>query len=108
MDGTETDGTEAGRTETDGGEGVLSALFVALTLGGAVPGLVRVRRPIPFVRYDRVREPRARGNLHALARRLVEVDEPPVFAAFQEWRRTGTWSGAGSTGARTVFFLGGS
>jgi hypothetical protein len=84
---------------------VLSAVLMALTLEGVLPGLVRrVRRPIPFVRYDRVREPRARGNLHALARRLVEADEPPVAAAFRESRRTETWSGAGSTGARTVFF----
>lgn len=86
---------------------MLSALFVALTLDGALPGLVRVRRPIPFVRYDRVREPRARGNLHALARRLVDADAPPVLPVFREWTLTETRSGAGSTGARTVFFLSG-
>ena len=83
---------------------MLSAVLMALTLEGVLPGLVRVRRPIPFVRYDRVREPRARAALHALARRLVEADEPPVSAAFQEWRRGETWSGAGSTGACTVLF----
>lgn len=86
---------------------MLSALLVALTLDGALPGLVRVRRPIPFVRHDRVREPRARSHLHALARRLLENDEPPVPTPFGDWRRGPTRSGAGSTGARTAFFLNG-
>ena len=84
--------------------GVLSAVLMALTLEGVLPGLVRVRRPIPFVRFDRVREPRARADLHSLGRRLVEADELPVCAAFQEWRRGETWSSAGSTGARLAFF----
>lgn len=83
---------------------MLSVVLMALTLEGVLPGLVRVRRPIPFVRYDRVRQPRARAHLRALGRRLLEADEPPVAAAFGEWRWSETWSGAGSTGARTVFF----
>ena len=84
--------------------GVLSAVLMALTLEGVLPGLVRVRRPIPFVRYDRVREPRARAHLRALGRRLLEADEPPVSVAFGEWHWSETWSGAGSTGARLAFF----
>jgi hypothetical protein len=83
---------------------VLSAVLMALTLEGVLPGLARLRRPIPFVRYDRVREPRARAHLYSLARRLAEADEPPVCAAFREWRRAETWTGAESTGARTVLF----
>jgi hypothetical protein len=82
---------------------VLSAVLVALTLEGVLPGLVRVRRPIPFVRYDRVREPRARADLYSLARRLVEADEPPGLTPYQEWRRSETQTGAGSAGAAWSF-----
>jgi len=84
---------------------VLSAVLMALTLEGVLPGLARrVRRPIPFVRYDRVREPRAQADLYSLAHRLAEADEPRGVTAYQEWRRTDTRTGAGSTGARTVMF----
>jgi hypothetical protein len=66
---------------------VLSALLVALTLDGALPG--------------------ARSHLHALAHRLLENEEPPVPTPFGDWRRGPTRSGAGSTGARIAFFLNG-
>ena len=83
---------------------MVSTLLVALSLRG-VPGLItRRRRPIPIVRYDRVREPRARAQLHALARRLLGGEVPAPAGAYADWRRGETRSGAAATGARIVFF----
>lgn len=83
---------------------MLNALFVALTLEGVLPGLTRIRRPVPMVRYDRVREPRARTHLLTLARRLLGAAPAVAPASIVDQRATATRSSSLSTGAQTVFF----
>lgn len=86
---------------------MLSALLVAFSLEGLVPALAaRLRRPVPIVRYDRVREPRARANLWAIARRLLDTDGPVVVADAVDRRATDPQSASAATGARIVFFTG--
>jgi hypothetical protein len=84
---------------------VLRALLVAFTLEGVLPGVRRPRRrPAPIVRYDRVREPRARTNLLALARRLLGTDPAGAPPSFVDHRHGETRSSSLSTGAVTVLF----
>jgi hypothetical protein len=82
----------------------LSAVVVALTLEGVLPGLGRVRRPVPVVRYDRILEERARASLRGIARHLTRNDPADVTGATADCRHLETWSAALATGARTVFF----
>jgi hypothetical protein len=85
----------------------LSALLVALSLEGLVPALAgRFRRPVPVVRYDRVREPRSRTNLWTLARRLLEVEDQAFVPTIAEQPMGDTQSSSAATGARIAFFTG--
>jgi hypothetical protein len=86
---------------------VLSALLVAFSLEGLVPALAaRLRRPVPVVRYDRVREPRSRTNLWAIARRLLHAETQVVETNVADQRASDTQSSSAATGARIVFFTG--
>jgi hypothetical protein len=79
-------------------------LLVAFTLEGVLPGMRRPRAPVPLVRYDRIRGPRARAHLFALARRLLGVEPTPVVSSFVDARGANTRTSGGSTGALNVFF----
>lgn len=87
---------------------MLSSLLFALSLEGLLPGLVAPRRPIPVVRYERAREPRARRHLWWLARRLLSADAiEPGPGSITDLRPPSRGSASTSTGAGTVLFLGG-
>jgi hypothetical protein len=87
---------------------VLSALRFALSLESLLPGFVRPRRVIPVVRYDHVREPRARLHLRWLAGRLLQADvDETIATTFTDARSLISRSAGASTGARTVLFVGG-
>jgi hypothetical protein len=86
---------------------VLSALLVAFSLEGLVPALAaRFRRPVPVVRYDRVREPRARTNLWTLAQRLLHAEDQDFVPTIAEQPMRDPQSSSAATGARIVFFSG--
>ena len=82
----------------------MSSLLVALFLEGVLPALSRIRRPVPVVRYDRVREPRARTHLRDIARRLLGADTPPALVTVDDHRVAETRSSSAATGGCTVFF----
>jgi hypothetical protein len=83
---------------------MLNALLVALSLGGLPGWVARLRRPLAVVRFDRVREPRARAHLAALGRELVNAAPPaPAFTPL-EWDWGETRTASASTGAQTTFF----
>jgi hypothetical protein len=83
---------------------VLSALLFAFSLEGLLPGAIAARRPIPVVWFDRVREPRHRLNLRAIASLLCGHGwrEPEAADATADLTR-GSRSAAGSTGWVSVF-----
>lgn len=84
---------------------MLRALLVALNLEGVLPALVRVRRPIALIRHDRIRDPRTRQHLRAIARHLSAAPPVPEPAStVADWRWPETRSGGGGTGATVVFF----
>jgi hypothetical protein len=85
---------------------MLGSMLVALVLEGVLPGLTRIRRPVPVVRYDRVREPRSRTNLRDIARRLLGSDTPPAVVTVADWRAADTRSASAATGGCAVFFTG--
>lgn len=76
---------------------------MALTLEGVLPGITRPRRPVPVVRYERAREPRALRNLRHIARRLLSGPEHPATVAVSGFRSE-TQSLSGGTGAQVVVF----
>lgn len=80
---------------------MLRALLIAVSLEGVLPGLARVRRPVPVVRFGRRRDGR---RLRALARHLAAAPSMPVPRTVADWRVYDTRSGGGGTGAQVVFF----
>lgn len=83
---------------------MLNAVLVALTLEGVLPGLGRLRRPVPVVRYDRIHRARVRANLLRIARRLAHRPDAGLAVAYSDGRVVETISRSASTGACTVLF----
>ena len=83
--------------------GVLSALLFAFSLEGLLPGPVAARRPVPVVWFDRVREPRHRINLRAIASLLLGHAGGPEGIDTTADLTRGSASAAGSTGWVGVF-----
>jgi hypothetical protein len=83
---------------------MLRAVFMALTLEGVLPGITRPRRPVPVVRYERTREPRALRNLRHIARRLLGTADPHATVAVSGFQSPETQSLSGATGAQVVVF----
>jgi hypothetical protein len=82
---------------------VLSALLFAFSLEGLLPGRVAARRPVPVVWFDRIREPRHRINLRAIASLLLaHAGAREGVDATADLTR-GSASAAGSTGWVGVF-----
>jgi hypothetical protein len=80
---------------------VLRALLIAVSLEGVLPGLTRVRRPVPVVRFGRLRD---RRLLRSLARHLSATPPAPAPRMVADWRLCETRSGGGGTGASVAFF----
>jgi hypothetical protein len=87
---------------------VLTALVFALSLEGILPGSTAARRPIPVVWFDRVREPRSRLNLRAIAALLCDRAQgmPEAADATADLARASR-SAASSTGWVSAFFQNG-
>ena len=85
--------------------GVLAALLFAFSLEGILPGALAARRPIPVVWFDRVREPRHRLNLRAIAALLCDGAPglPEAADATADLARASR-SASSSTGWVTAFF----
>jgi hypothetical protein len=83
---------------------MVRALFMALTLEGVLPGITRVRQPVPVVRYDRAREPRALRNLRHIARRLLGPEPQGLAVVVEGFLALDTQSVSGATGAQVVVF----
>jgi hypothetical protein len=87
---------------------VLAALLFAFSLEGILPGAVAARRPIPVVWFDRVRLPRHRLNLRAIAALLwTGARDTPQAADASADLAGGSRSASASTGCTFVLFRNG-